>query len=95
MDTCMIMTNLGSYCDNARYYLDPFTGYWGWLFVMSKTPELGDSLFLVLRKRPLIFMHWYHHALTFLYGQVTYAEEQAWCRWSLAMNLIVHTIMYR
>ncbi|VDK25239.1 unnamed protein product [Anisakis simplex] len=64
------------------------------MFVMSKAPELGDTLFLVLRKRPVIFMHWYHHALTFLYAQVTYSEKQAWCRWSLALNLSVHTIMY-
>jgi len=84
----------GSYCDNLTYYTDPSTGYWGWMFVMSKAPELGDTLFLVLRKRPVIFMHWYHHALTFVYAQVTYSEMQAWCRWSLALNLFVHTVMY-
>uniref|UniRef100_A0A915BIP4 Elongation of very long chain fatty acids protein n=1 Tax=Parascaris univalens TaxID=6257 RepID=A0A915BIP4_PARUN len=85
---------VGSYCDNANFYKDPSTGYWGWLFVMSKAPELGDTLFLILRKRPVIFMHWYHHALTFLYAQITYSEQQAWCRWSLALNLSVHAIMY-
>jgi len=85
---------VGSYCNNLDYYTDPTTGYWGWMFVMSKAPELGDTLFLVLRKRPVIFMHWYHHALTFVYAQVTYSEMQAWCRWSLALNLFVHTVMY-
>jgi len=85
---------VGSYCYNSNYYTDPLTGYWGWMFVMSKAPELGDTLFLILRKRPVIFMHWYHHALTFLYAQITYSETQAWCRWSLALNLTVHTIMY-
>jgi hypothetical protein len=85
---------VGSYCNSLEYYTDPTTGYWGWMFVMSKAPELGDTLFLVLRKRPVIFMHWYHHALTFLYAQITYSEMQAWCRWSLALNLFVHTVMY-
>jgi len=85
---------IGSYCENGDYYTDPLTGYWGWMFVMSKAPELGDTVFLILRKRPVIFLHWYHHALTFLYAQITYGETQAWCRWSLALNLIVHTIMY-
>jgi elongation of very long chain fatty acids protein 6 len=92
-----VLKNMGfvpSYCTNANYYTDPYTGYWGWMFVMSKAPELGDTLFLILRKRPVIFMHWYHHALTFLYAQITYAETQAWCRWSLALNLTVHTVMY-
>ncbi|KAL3109737.1 hypothetical protein niasHT_013875 [Heterodera trifolii] len=85
---------VGSYCQNAEYYNDPSTGYWGWMFVMSKAPELGDTMFLILRKRPVIFLHWYHHALTFLYATITYAEKQAWCRWSLALNLSVHTVMY-
>jgi len=85
---------VGSYCNSLDYYTDPSTGFWGWMFVMSKAPELGDTLFLVLRKRPVIFMHWYHHALTFLYAQITYSEMQAWCRWSLALNLFVHTVMY-
>ncbi|TMS37765.1 hypothetical protein L596_004631 [Steinernema carpocapsae] len=85
---------VGSYCYNEEYYTDPYTGYWGWMFVMSKAPELGDTLFLVLRKKPVIFMHWYHHALTFLYATITYNETQAWSRWSLALNLTVHTVMY-
>jgi len=85
---------VGSYCHNATYYSDAITGYWGWMFVMSKAPELGDTLFLILRKRPVIFMHWYHHALTFLYATITYNESQAWVRWSLALNLMVHAIMY-
>jgi len=85
---------VGSYCFNENYYTDSSTGYWGWLFVMSKAPELFDSAFLVLRKKPVIFMHWYHHAMTFVYAQITYSEKQAWCRWSLALNLAVHSVMY-
>lgn len=85
---------VGSYCQNATYYTDPITGFWGWMFVMSKMPELGDTVFLILRKKPVIFLHWYHHALTFIYATLTYAEMQAWCRWSLALNLSVHTVMY-
>ncbi|KAK6747715.1 hypothetical protein RB195_000733 [Necator americanus] len=85
---------IGTYCYNHDYYTNPSTGFWGWAFVMSKAPELGDTMFLVLRRRPVIFMHWYHHALTFVYAAITYSEHQAWARWSLALNLIVHTIMY-
>lgn len=34
------------------------TGLWAFLFVLSKIVELGDTAFLVLRKRPIIFLHW-------------------------------------
>ena len=37
---------------------------WALLFCLSKVPELLDTLFIVLRKRPLIFLHYYHHIVT-------------------------------
>lgn len=92
-----VLKNMGfvsSYCANASHYTGADSGYWGWMFTMSKALELGDTLFLILRKRPVIFLHWYHHAMTFTFSQITYNELQAWARWGAILNLIVHTIMY-
>ena len=47
-------------CDYQCAY--GITGFWTFLFVLSKVPELVDTLFIVLRKQELIFLHWYHHA---------------------------------
>lgn len=36
---------------------------WGFLMTMSKLIELGDTAFIVLRKQPLRFLHWWVLAL--------------------------------
>ena len=40
---------------------DRVSGFWASLFVLSKVPELGDTFFILLRKQPLIFLHWWVH----------------------------------
>jgi hypothetical protein len=64
------------------------------MFVLSKLPEFGDTLFIVLRKQPLIFLHWYHHILTLLYSWYAFKEFTPSSRWFIVMNLLVHSMMY-
>ena len=47
---------------NKDDFMYGVAGHWSFLFSMSKIVELGDTLFILLRKQPLIFLHWYHHA---------------------------------
>ena len=37
------------------------------LFDLSKVFEFVDTIFIVLRKKPLIFLHYYHHVSTMLF----------------------------
>ncbi|RCN41447.1 GNS1/SUR4 family protein [Ancylostoma caninum] len=47
-----------TYTHISEVYTDKTSGYWVMLWVLSKIPELVDTIFIVLRKRPLMLMHW-------------------------------------
>ncbi|KAF6205213.1 hypothetical protein GE061_019380 [Apolygus lucorum] len=92
-----VLKNYGIYhsvCIPSFIEQDRVAGVWTWLFVLSKLPELGDTIFIVLRKQPLIFLHWYHHITVLLYSWFSYTEYTASARWYVVMNFCVHSIMY-
>jgi elongation of very long chain fatty acids protein 6 len=70
------------------------TGFWVMLFVYSKIPELFDTYFIVCRKRPLLFLHWYHHVTVLLYCWHSYSTEASQALYFVTMNYTVHSIMY-
>ncbi|PIK60557.1 putative elongation of very long chain fatty acids protein 6-like [Apostichopus japonicus] len=80
-------------CD-AEIGYSGVNGFWSLLFVLSKLPELGDTLFVVLRKQPLIFLHWYHHITVLMYSFYSYEMLVAPGRYFILMNSSVHSIMY-
>ena len=91
--------NLLKYRSKNLIYFFRFTrhlilGYWGYAFALSKLVEFGDTFFIVLRKQPLIFLHWYHHIVTFLYGWFLYIDEAEYAKWFAIINAIIHSFMY-
>lgn len=70
------------------------TGFWVMLFIFSKIPELMDTVFIVLRKKPLIFLHWYHHVTVLLFCWNAYATLAGSGLYFVAMNYTVHALMY-
>lgn len=75
-------------------YFEGVTSFWCFLFTVSKVLELGDTLFIVLRKQPLIFLHWFHHITVLIYVWYSYPERIANGRWFMTMNFMVHSVMY-
>ncbi|KAK7584144.1 hypothetical protein V9T40_005107 [Parthenolecanium corni] len=92
-----VLKNFGIYhsvCVQSFIESDRVAGFWAWMFALSKVPELGDTIFVVLRKQPLIFLHWYHHITVLLYTWYAYKEYTSSARWFIVMNYCVHSLMY-
>uniref|UniRef100_A0A7S0CFD6 Elongation of fatty acids protein n=1 Tax=Proboscia inermis TaxID=420281 RepID=A0A7S0CFD6_9STRA len=70
------------------------TGLWVQLFCLSKFPELFDTFFVVIHKKPLLFLHWYHHISVLLYCWHACVNERANGLFFICMNYSVHAVMY-
>ena len=67
------------------------------LFDLSKVFEFVDTLFIVLRKKPLIFLHYYHHVATMAFCWYCNQTSQDYgCHgfYFSTMNFFVHFVMY-
>lgn len=64
------------------------------MFCLSKLPELIDTVFIVLRKKPLIFLHWYHHVTVLAFCWNAYVTESGAGHYFASMNYTVHAVMY-
>ncbi|XP_045710474.1 elongation of very long chain fatty acids protein 3 [Phyllostomus hastatus] len=73
---------------------DSVVKFWSCLFVLSKIIELGDTAFIILRKRPLIFVHWFHHSTVLVFSSFGYKNRVAAGGWFMTMNFGVHSLMY-
>ncbi|NWU74565.1 ELOV6 protein, partial [Onychorhynchus coronatus] len=75
-------------------YIHPVSKLWICLFALSKLVELGDTVFIVLRKKKLSFVHWYHHLTAAVFSWYNYSGAVAGAGWVTALNLSIHAITY-
>lgn len=79
---------------SEEWYMTGNCGWWMLLFVLSKIPELGDTVFLVLQQKPVIMLHWYHHITVLLYCWHAIVVNTPLGLWFAAINYCVHSVMY-
>jgi len=92
-----VLKNFGfdySVCKESYVTDSPVSGYWTFAFALSKVPELGDTVFIILRKQNLIFLHWYHHITVLIFTWYSYFQHIAPARWYIDMNYVIHSCMY-
>jgi elongation of very long chain fatty acids protein 6 len=70
------------------------SGFWWSLFIFSKFVELFDTMFLVVRKRPVQPLHHLHHGLTMCAMWSSGAWEDPVSMFPVGMNYCVHALMY-
>ncbi|KAL1245694.1 Elongation of long chain fatty acids protein [Trichinella spiralis] len=63
-----------------------------WGFVSSFCKR--GHFFEVLRKRPVVYLHYIHHFIVLLWCWCTYPLYMASARWGVFMNAVVHSAMY-
>lgn len=76
------------------YGSDRMVGTWVQFFVLSKFPELIDTYFILIHKKPLILLHWYHHISVLAYCWHSYVTKAPAGIVFCVMNYAVHAIMY-
>lgn len=70
------------------------SGFWVLAFILSKFVELGDTVFLILQRKKVLFLHWYHHITVLLFCWHSFVTKSGNGIWFASMNLFVHTLMY-
>jgi hypothetical protein len=81
-------------CDQLGTLSEGRLIWWFYLFHLSKVYEFIDTVILVLKKKEIIFLHIYHHCITFVLTYVMMSNEVA-VQWiSSLANVMVHTPMY-
>ncbi|GAM18295.1 hypothetical protein SAMD00019534_014700, partial [Acytostelium subglobosum LB1] len=76
---------------------NPISGriyYWHYLYFVSKFYEFIDTIIIVLKKKPLIFLHIWHHSIVVLIVWTWLPEGVAYGSVGLFANTLVHVFMY-
>ncbi|GET87103.1 fatty acid elongase, putative [Leishmania tarentolae] len=81
-------------CYLNKHIYDGELTFWLFAFLLSKIPEMLDTIFLVLMKKPIIFLHWYHHLTVTVFCWYAGYTLIASGIWFASMNYAVHTVMY-
>ncbi|GET87099.1 fatty acid elongase, putative [Leishmania tarentolae] len=79
---------------NRNIFEDGATAFWLLAFNLSKIFELMDTVFLLLKRKPIPFIHWYHHTSVMLFCWNAHVSGISNGLGFAVMNMFVHAILY-
>jgi len=81
-------------CDENRVQLKTNMYFWFYIFFLSKFYEFIDTYILLLRKKPITFLHCFHHFITAFVCWMGLTGEFS-IQWIvIGLNGAVHVLMY-
>ena len=80
--------------DVSSWCTDGPSGVWTAAFCLSKIPELFDTFFLIIRKKPVVFLQYWHHTTVMLFTWHAMGNAAAPGMLFATMNFVVHAVMY-
>lgn len=72
----------------------PVACLWLMLFCASKVPEMIDTVLLIVCKKKVIFLHWFHHLTVMMFCWLSFATRTPVGTMFAGMNYFVHSWMY-
>lgn len=86
-----------SICDENHWHFNSGANgciFWAYVFALSKYAELVDTVFLLLRQRPVPFLHWWHHTTVLLFTWFAEYHHMSAGYVFICVNAFVHCFMY-
>ena len=77
-----------------REFANTEGGKWVFYLNVSKTIEMWDVLFPLLKKRHIPFLHVYHHLVTLIFCYLCTYTKSISGYWNATVNYFVHSLMY-
>lgn len=82
------------FCDSEAKGAQGRIVYFYYVFYLSKIYEFVDTFLLIFKRKPVIFLHRYHHFITLIMAYINLAAETS-PQWVIILpNAMVHIIMY-
>mmetsp|Transcript_42065 Transcript_42065/g.67633 ORF Transcript_42065/g.67633 Transcript_42065/m.67633 type:complete len:280 (-) Transcript_42065:40-879(-) len=68
--------------------------FWFYLYYLSKYYELIDTFILILKKKPLIVLHVWHHGIMLFLAWIWTDSKWTLVWYGMSFNTFIHVIMY-